>query len=329
MRVRSCLSRIRLEVKYPTVFGVLLLLFFAFPQNSFCGKGKIPGQKVHFVSGEYRLFGYYFPPAKDFNGKGIVLCPGANDKGCSNILFPEICKRFAKLGYACLTFDFRCYGKSEGPSRVSSFEDLNFTEDAVSAVTALIKLAPPMKEIIMIGHSMGGGVAVSAGVRDQRVDTIVSISPGRRVNELFLGKSAKQGLIWIRDRMYEDMTIKVSIPLPILRKITLPIVIDSYQKFIFLKPILFIEGSYEDPKDIAFLTRYVQDIRVFNRKDHIILPTNHWIGTANGTKVVFPVAIHILVVTIDAWIRNDEVRLADILRRVKHSKRLPLTAGQN
>ena len=324
MRVRSCLSRIRIEVKYPAVFGVLLLLFFAFPQNSFCGKGKIPGQKIHFVSGGYRLFGYYFPPAKDFNGKGIVLCPGANDKGCSNVLFPEICKRFAKLGYACLTFDFRCYGKSEGPSRVSSFEDLNFTEDAVSAVTALIKRAPPLKEIIMIGHSMGGGVAVSAGVRDSRISQIVSISPGRRATELFLRKGAPRGLEWIQERMLEDMTIKISISLPVLREVTLPIIIDSYRNFVFLKPILFIEGTYEDSKDIAFLTKYVQDIKVLNRKDHILLPTNHWIGTANGTKVVFPVAIHILVVTIDAWIRNDEPRLLDILRRVKHSKRLPV-----
>ena len=308
--------------------GVLALFYLGGFPGTAIGRGNtgFTAKKIHFQSGRYRLFGYYFAPQKDFNGRGIVLCPGANDKGCSNILFPEICRRFAKLGYACLTFDFRCYGKSEGPTKVTSFEDLNFTEDALSAVTALIKRAPPLKKIIMIGHSMGGGVAVSAGVRDSRVSQIVSISPGRRATELFLRKGAPRGLAWIRDRMREDMTIKASVSLPILKDITLPIIIDSYRNFVFLKPILFIEGTYEDPKDIAFLTRYVQDIRVLNRKDHILLPTNHWIGTANGTKVVFPVAIHILVVTIDAWLRNDEPRLADILRRVKHSQRLPVTA---
>ena len=171
---------------------------------------------------------------------------------------------------------------------------------------------------------MGGGVAVSAGVRDHRVGLIVSISPGRRVNELYFKKNAPLGTKWILDRMHKDMRIKVKVSLPLLKRIILPIDVESYRNFIFLKPILFVEGTYEDPKDIAFLTRYAQDIMVLNRKDHILLPTNHWIGTANGTKVVFPIAIHILVVTVDAWIRNDEVRLADILRRVKRSKRLPV-----
>jgi len=312
---------------------LLIIVFcmgFFLPDRGY-GKPAVKSsvREIHFKSGPYRLFGYYFPPVKKFNGTGIVLCPGANDKGCSNILFPELCKRFAKMGYACLTFDFRCYGKSEGPRVVKRFKDLDFTEDAISAVSALEKHAPPMKEIVMMGHSMGGGVAMSAGVRDQRVNKIVCLSPGRRVQELFLKKDAPLGLKWIHDRMNEDMTIKAVIPLNILREITLPIVIDSYRQFIFRKPILFIEGTYENKKDIKFLTRYVQDIKVLNRKDHIILPTNHWIGTANGKKVVFPVALHIHVVTIDAWLRNDEARLADILKRVKHSRRLPVTAVQS
>ncbi len=327
MKVTDYLNKPQ-TIRYPVVRGILFLLLLLPVNLSWAGSTGKTYREIYFKSGSYRLFGYYFPPRKDFNGKGIVLCPGSNDKGCSNILFPEICKRFAKLGYACLTFDFRCYGKSEGPVKVTSFKDLDFTEDAISAVTKLKKLKPSIKEIVMIGHSMGGGVAVSAGVRDHRVDKIVSLSPGRRVKELFLGKNAKLGLDWIRWRMHEDMTKKITISLPVVREVTLPIVIDSYRDFVFLKPILFIEGTYEDPKDIAFLTRYVQDINVLNRKDHIILPTNHWIGTANGTKVVFPVAIHILVVTIDAWIRNDETRLADILKRVKRSKRLPVTAVQ-
>ena len=320
--MRSFLNRTTLRA--PLYGGLILLFSLFFPLLSFgSANGKIMGESVYFKSGPYKLYGnYFFPGKKDFNGKGIVLCPGANDKGCSNILFPEICKRFAKLGYACLTFDFRCYGKSEGPDRVTSFKDLDFTEDAISAITTLEKLTPPMKEIIMIGHSMGGGVAVSAGVRDHRISQIVSISPGRRVNELFFKEKAPLGLQWILDRMHEDMSKKISISLPLLKEVTLPIVIESYRNFIFLKPILFIEGTYEEPKDIAYLTRFVKDIYVLNRKDHIILPTNHWIGTANGTKVVFPVAIHILVVTIDAWLRNDEPALKDILRRVKRSKRV-------
>ena len=323
MKVKDCSSK-RQAFYFPVLCGLLVVLILLPGTLSWAETSAKPQREIHFKSGSYTLFGYYFPPKKGFKGKGIVLCPGSSNKGCSNILFPEICKRFAKLGYACLTFDFRGYGRSEGPVTVTSFKQLDFTEDAISAVTELKRLIPSVKGVVMMGHSMGGGVAVSAGVRDRRVGAIVSISPGRRVEELYMGKNAKYGMEGILQRMHEDMTKKISISLPLLRDVNLPIVIDSYRDFVFLKPILFIEGTYEDPKDIAFLTRYVRDITVLNRKDHILLPTNHWIGTANGTRVVFPVAIHILVVTVDAWLRNDEARLVDILRRVKHSKRLPM-----
>ncbi len=299
-----------------------LLLALTFPAHAAGNKGV--RQEVHFKSGACRLFGYYFPPIKNPNGKGIVLCPGSNDKGCSNILFLEICKRFARLGYTCLLFDFRGYGRSEVPEKISSFEDLNYTRDAISAVSYLKKMAPHLKEIDIVGHSMGGGVAVSAGVRDQRISKIISISPGRRVTELFLRKNAKLGLKWIQQRIYQDTNKRVLIPLSLIKDVTLPISIDTYRKFIFLKPILFLEGTYEDPKDIAYLTQYVKDIKDMREKTHIILPTNHWIGTANGTKVVFSIAIHILVVTIDAWIRSDEPALKDILRRVKRSRMVPV-----
>jgi pimeloyl-ACP methyl ester carboxylesterase len=321
MKTRIPLNKMRFNPVYFLFLFSCMLFIFPLPGVGHT-KIKTSYQTIHFRSGPYKLFGYYFSPQKHFNGKGIILCPGANDKGCSNILFPEICKRFAKMGYACLTFDFRNYGKSEGPAKVTHFKDLDFAEDAFSAVTTLIKHTPPIKEIIIVGHSMGGGVAVCTGVRDHRINKIVSISPGRRVKELFLKKNAPLGLQWILDRMNEDMARKITISLPVLREITLPIVIESYRNFIFLKPILFIEGTYEDKKDIDYLTHYVQDIKVMDRKDHIILPTNHWIGTANGKKVVFPVAIHILVVTIDAWIRNDQPALKDILKRVKRSKRV-------
>jgi len=315
------------KMRFKTIYNFLFLFFcilFIFPPSG-CSNTKIKSsyQAVHFRSGSYKLFGYYFSPDKKHNNdKGIVLCPGSNSKGCSNILFPEICKRFAKLGYTCLLFDFRGYGKSEVPKKIARFEDLNYTQDALAAISFLAKKAPLLKEIVIIGHSMGGGVAVSAGVRDHRISKIVSISPGRRVTKLFLEKDAKPGLKWIQGRIYEDTNKNVMIPLNLIRQVTLPICIDSYRKFVFMKPILFIEGTYEDKKDIGFLTKYVQDIYTLSRKDHIILPSNHWIGTANGTKVVFPVAIHILVVTIDAWIRNDEAALKDILRRVKNSKRI-------
>ncbi len=308
------------------IFLCVISIFVFRPVLSF-GKGiksQKVSQAVYFYSGPYRLFGYYFSPEGKRNGKGIVFCPGSNIRGCSNVLFPEICKRFARLGYTCLLFDFRGYGKSDVPKKISNFKALNYTQDAISAVTYLVKKAPYLREIIMIGHSMGGGVAVSAGVRDQRIAKIVSISPGRRVTDLFLKRHAKYGLKWIQQRIYQDTNRRVLIPLNLVKAVTLPISIDSYRNFVFLKPILFIEGIYENPKDIAYLTQYVKEMIDMGGKTHIILPTNHWIGTANGTKVVFPVAIHILVVTIDAWIRGDWRTLKDILRRVKHSRLVPV-----
>jgi len=309
--------------KKKTLLLFFSLLLFTFLTIGFAKRHSslIMGEKVHFKSGRYQLFGLFFNPVHP-NGRGIVLCPGASTRGCSNVLYPEISKRLARLGYACLIFDYRGYGKSDGPIEITSPECLNFTKDAISAVSFLKKKRPDLKKIIIMGHSMGGGVAISAGVRDVRVEEIISFSPGRRATELFLKKGAPLGLKWIQSRMQHDMTTKVNIPLPFIKNITLPICIDSYKDFVFLKPVLFIEGTYEDKKDINFLTNYVKHMRTFSKKEHILLPTNHWCGTADGTRVVFPVAIHILAVTIDAWIRNDEMAMKDILKRVKRAKRL-------
>jgi len=312
-------------VRKNAVFLLIFLsvLFMPLPAPVFAKSQSSPemGEKVSFRSGKYQLFGLFFEPAHA-NGYGIVVCPGASTKGCRNILYPEISRRLEKLGYTCLLFDYRGYGKSSGPKKITSPECLNFTKDAVSAVSFLKKQRPDLKKIVIIGHSMGGGIAISAGVRDERIGKIISFSPGRRVTELFLKKNAPLGLQWIQLRMQEDMTTKVKIPLSLIKKITLPICIDSYRNFVFLKPVLFIEGTYEDKKDINFLINYVKHIRTFSTKEHILLPTNHWCGTADGTRVVFPVAIHILVVTIDAWIRNDEIAMKDIFKKVKRGKRL-------
>lgn len=301
-------------------FSLLLFIFLAivFTKRH---SSLIMGEKVHFKSGRYRLFGLFFNPVHP-NGRGIVLCPGASTRGCSNILYPEISKRLARLGYACLTFDYRGYGKSEGPRKITSPECLNFTKDAISAVSFLKKKRPDLKKIIMMGHSMGGGVAIGAGVRDERVDKIISFSPGRRVTELFLKKGAPLGLKWIQSRMHHDMTTKVNIPLSFIKKITLPICIDGYKDFVFLKPVLFIEGIYEKKKDINFLMNYVKHMMTFSKKEHILLPMGHWCGTACGTRVVFPHTIDVLAITIDAWIRNDKKTMEGILKSVKGAKRL-------
>lgn len=309
-----------MKKKLVTLIILILIIALALVYFSRIHSFQTP-KEVHFKSGRFRLYGQLYLPSHP-NGSGIVFCHGANSRGCRNILYLEMAKRFAKLGYVCLLFDYRGYGLSEGPKKVTSFEDLNFTQDAISAVSFLKKQQTGLKHIIIIGHSMGGGVAVSAGVRDHRIDEIVSISPGRRVEELFLAKDARLGMKWIQHRMYKDMTTKVKIPLDLLRKITLPIVVDSYRDFVFMKPTLFVEGVYEKPKDIDFLTKYVIDLKNLTRKEHILLGSGHWFGTASGTRVVFPIAIHNLVVTIDALIRNDEDALKDILRRDKNSERI-------
>ncbi len=123
-------------------------------------------ENIYFSSGKDKLHGYYIPnkiAPKDTkeiifnpNNYTILYCHG----NAGNISHREnTIKMYHNLGFNIFLFDYSGYGESSGKPSAENLE-----RNVVDAWNFLIKKKSiPEKKIIVIGRSLGGFVALSAG----------------------------------------------------------------------------------------------------------------------------------------------------------------------
>ena len=131
---------------------------------------------VRFYSETVPMAGVLFMPdgmAADEKRPGIVMCHGFT--AVKEVLFPEIARRVATLGYVILTFDYRFLGASGGEPR-RQILPMRQIEDIRNAVTFLQNQPEVNPERIgLLGVSLGGAnVSYAAGV-EERVKATVSV----------------------------------------------------------------------------------------------------------------------------------------------------------
>ena len=98
-----------------------------------------------------------------------------------------LAKDLQKLNYTVLTIDFRGYNRVSGPTKVDSIKDLDFAQDAISAINYLTDNTDiDTSKIYILGHSFGAGVALEVQQRDRRVKKLVLYGPPRRVYDKIL-----------------------------------------------------------------------------------------------------------------------------------------------
>jgi uncharacterized protein len=119
-----------------------------------------PAEDVYFACPDgTRLNAWYFPAAEpaDRGPMVILLCHG-NGGNISHRL--DIYDALLRTGVAVFAFDYRGYGKSEGrPGEAGTYED------AEAAYDWLVKRGFEAGQIIVLGESLGGGVASELAVR--------------------------------------------------------------------------------------------------------------------------------------------------------------------
>jgi pimeloyl-ACP methyl ester carboxylesterase len=142
-----------------------------------------PISKVVFYSQGHKLDGIFYLP-KDYQaGKcvpGIIICPGFTY--LKDLLLPEMARQLSAQGYACLLFDYRGFGKSEGQrGRLLPLEQVT---DVRAAVTYLVaRPEVDTRRIGLVGISLGASHALYATAQDERVGAVAAIAPlgdGRR-----------------------------------------------------------------------------------------------------------------------------------------------------
>lgn len=136
-----------------------------------------PIQKVSFFSAGHRLAGMLYTPADlapDEQRPAVVLCVGYTY--VKEMVMPELAKVLNRAGYSALLFDYRGFGESEGPRwRLMPHEQVNDIRAAVTFVADQPHVDP--ERLAVVGISLGGSNAITAGAIDQRIRAVAAIEP--------------------------------------------------------------------------------------------------------------------------------------------------------
>lgn len=130
-------------------------------------------ERVTFYSDGLRIAGIIAWPEGNGPCPGIVIPQGTVGLK-EHYRSPEICALLAQAGFAALTFDYRGFGESEGPSE--EIVPLAQVQDIRNALTYLA--AQPRVDasrLGLLGFCWGGTHAVYVGAIDPRVRCVVTV----------------------------------------------------------------------------------------------------------------------------------------------------------
>jgi len=250
----------------------------------------------------------YLPRRRIRPVTAILFLHGSTPRGRRLALYPALCERLAARGYAVVNLDQRGHGQSEGPRRVRSLEDLDFVGDARAVARRMADLiGRKPRAVVVVGHSFGGGVAAAAGLAEPAVDRVVSISPGRRIEERFAPEALPQ-LRYVQERRTRDMKLEEPIPLELIAPLLATYDIGQFRGATLPKPLLLIEGAREPRADLDFSRALVAELS--GPVTHAVLSgADHYFGavvveTPNGGDWIVgkPEIVDRLADAIDQWL---------------------------
>lgn len=107
----------------------------------------------------------------------LVICHGfIGSKTGVNRLFVKAAREFANDGYRVLRFDYGGCGESEGDYGAGGFDRLlEETQHVLDFAFGLDGVDP--KQVFLLGHSLGGAVALLSAIRDPRVRKLIMWAP--------------------------------------------------------------------------------------------------------------------------------------------------------
>lgn len=117
---------------------------------------------IRFMVNEEHLTGTIHLPERDMHEVGLVLLHGwAGYRIGAHQMFVKLAKAAQVCGFACLRFDFRGRGDSEGKA---SDTTLNMMIEDACVAAELLMQEVGVKQICFIGDCSGSEVAIGAGI---------------------------------------------------------------------------------------------------------------------------------------------------------------------
>ncbi|MEP9320333.1 alpha/beta fold hydrolase [Pseudomonas sp. LABIM340] len=116
----------------------------------------------------------YHPPGSGLSPV-VVMAHGLG--GTRRMRLPAFAERFAAAGYACLVFDYRHFGDSEGEPR-QLLDIQRQLEDWKAAIAYARRLdGVDAERVVLWGTSFGGGHVLAAAAEDGKVAGVISQCP--------------------------------------------------------------------------------------------------------------------------------------------------------
>lgn len=119
-------------------------------------------------------------PVQETHGESrpvLIICHGfTGNRIGADRLFVEAARFFSEAGYLTLRFDYSGCGESTGDYGAGGIDRM-VEETRTILDYALSFDCVDYSRVILLGHSLGGAVAVQTGVRDKRVKKLVLWAP--------------------------------------------------------------------------------------------------------------------------------------------------------
>lgn len=128
-----------------------------------------------FVSDSSRCVADFYRPLGAGPFPVVVMAHGLG--GTRKMRLPAFAERFMTAGYACLVFDYRHFGDSEGKPRqlLDIGRQLEDWKAAIAHARSLADVDP--ERVVIWGTSFGGGHVLATAAEDARLAAVISQCP--------------------------------------------------------------------------------------------------------------------------------------------------------
>lgn len=235
---------------------------------------------------------------------------GFKDWGAWNLM----AEKFAKAGFNVVLFNFSLNGI--GLENTSEFTDIDafsentYSQELVDLQTVIRyfseKINKKYSEIILLGHSRGGGISVLTAERDRRISSLITLGSVSSLDRFVTGEQLEE---WKRTGIYFTYNSRT--------KQQMPHKIDFYNDFQLHKGKLDVQGAAKNIKIPTLIIHGENDESVdashakhlhswiANSKLIIVPNTGHTFNTKEPwTDFKLPVAMNTVVKTCLKFLEN-------------------------
>lgn len=225
----------------------------------------------------------------------LIMCHGwgFNKLGTWQGLFLKAAREFCKKGFSVLRFDFRGSGDSNGEFEEQTVETMLDDLDCI-----LDNLGKDYSRIGLIGHSVGGKIAVLKAAEDKRIKCLALWSAAASHNYAFASdfvdevRSRKRLLfvdsgLWINEKQLNSYLKNDGFKA--IRKVRMPLIIvnGSEDLSVFPSHAKKLYKNANNPKKLVFIKGANHFFLDDNSKEELFKVTIEWFDkwlTTKGSK---------------------------------------------